>query len=163
MYLAINKHNRNEYHSFTWDENDNLLINWIAVNPNDWNIIEVFESKTPINQNNMTLEKTLETITNSPSSIFTKEDVLKMFNSLELPASEPHFTQAMADVIMDKITDVLDNIDSDSVIDFGSAEFGICQGNEVYLESCCASLDGVKGDLKRAINDLVEDEPTQTA
>ena len=45
MYLAINKHNRNEYHSFVWDEENNLIINWVKVNPNDWDIIEVFEKQ----------------------------------------------------------------------------------------------------------------------
>lgn len=45
MYLAINKHNRNEYHSFVWDEDNNLIINWVKVNPNDWDIIEVSENQ----------------------------------------------------------------------------------------------------------------------
>jgi hypothetical protein len=44
MYLAINKHNSNEYHSFVWNEYGELIINWVKVNPNDWIIIEVFEN-----------------------------------------------------------------------------------------------------------------------
>ena len=43
MYLAINKHNKNEYHSFVWDEDGSLIINWVKVNPADWDIIEVAE------------------------------------------------------------------------------------------------------------------------
>ena len=109
----------------------------------------------------MTLLQTIESIKNSPSSIFTREDVLKLFNGLELQSSEPRFTQEMADVIIEKISDVLENTDSDSVIDFDSAEFRIDYGKEISLDVCCASLEGVKSDLKDAINDLVEDEPVQ--
>jgi len=45
MYIAINKHNTNDYHSFTWTEDDKLIINEHEVNPNDWDIVEVEEAK----------------------------------------------------------------------------------------------------------------------
>ena len=41
MYLAINKKDPNEYHSFTWTENDELIINGYAVDPMDWEIVWV--------------------------------------------------------------------------------------------------------------------------
>jgi len=47
MYLAINKHNPNEYHSFTYSEEGELIINWLKVKADDWRIIEVFEDQGP--------------------------------------------------------------------------------------------------------------------
>ena len=41
MYLAINKNNPNECHSFTWTQDDRLIINNIEVNIDEWDIIWV--------------------------------------------------------------------------------------------------------------------------
>ena len=43
MYLAVNKQNPNEVHSFTWTECDELIINNQVVNPTDWDIVEFEE------------------------------------------------------------------------------------------------------------------------
>ncbi len=40
MYIAINKSNPNERHSFTWTADDKLIINGHEVSPNDWDIVE---------------------------------------------------------------------------------------------------------------------------
>ena len=41
MYIAINKSNPNEYHSFTWTQDDKLIINGQEVDVNDWDIVGV--------------------------------------------------------------------------------------------------------------------------
>jgi hypothetical protein len=41
MYLAINKQNNQDAHSFTWTCDDKLIINDNEVNPKDWEIVEV--------------------------------------------------------------------------------------------------------------------------
>ena len=41
MYLAVNKHNTQEIHSFHWTPENKLIICGLAVNPNDWEIIEM--------------------------------------------------------------------------------------------------------------------------
>jgi len=41
MYLAINKQDNQDVHSFTWTYDDKLIINDNEVNPNDWKIVEV--------------------------------------------------------------------------------------------------------------------------
>jgi hypothetical protein len=43
MYLAFNKHNPQEVHSFHWTPENKLIICGLAVNPKDWDIIEVVE------------------------------------------------------------------------------------------------------------------------
>ena len=45
MYLAISKSNPREYHSFTWTQDDQLIINGANVNVNDWDIIWVEQTK----------------------------------------------------------------------------------------------------------------------
>lgn len=41
MYLAINKKDPNDYHSFSWTEDDRLIINGNEVDPNEWEIVWV--------------------------------------------------------------------------------------------------------------------------
>lgn len=41
MYIAVNKKNRNEVHSYEWTPNDELVINGVIVDENDWDIVEV--------------------------------------------------------------------------------------------------------------------------
>ena len=41
MYLAINKSNPHEYHSFTWTQDGRLMINDKEVNAGEWDIMWV--------------------------------------------------------------------------------------------------------------------------
>ena len=41
MYIAINKANHLEFHSFEWTEDDKLIVNGEEVNPEEWDIVEV--------------------------------------------------------------------------------------------------------------------------
>ncbi len=41
MYIAINKTNPNDFHSFHWTQDDKLIINDHQVDPDGWDIIEV--------------------------------------------------------------------------------------------------------------------------
>lgn len=41
MYLAINKHNTNEVHSFEWTPDNKLIICNNEAKPSDWDIVEV--------------------------------------------------------------------------------------------------------------------------
>lgn len=41
MFIAINKNNPHEYHSFSWTQDDRLIINNAEVNVRDWDIIYV--------------------------------------------------------------------------------------------------------------------------
>ena len=45
MYIAINKKDPTDFHSFTWSETDKLIINGNEVDPKDWDIVEVIEVK----------------------------------------------------------------------------------------------------------------------
>jgi hypothetical protein len=41
MYLAINKQDNQNVHSFTWTCDDKLIINNVEVNPDSWDIVEM--------------------------------------------------------------------------------------------------------------------------
>ena len=43
MYLAVNKSNTNEFHSFEWTQDDALVICGAYVNADDWEIVYVEE------------------------------------------------------------------------------------------------------------------------
>ena len=45
MYVAINKITKDKK-EFTWTPGDNLIIDGVEVNPNEWDIIEEVKEKT---------------------------------------------------------------------------------------------------------------------
>lgn len=49
MYLAVNKKDNNDVHSFEWSSNDELIVNNMVVDESDWIIVE-FEEVKPVNQ-----------------------------------------------------------------------------------------------------------------
>ena len=62
MYLAINKMDVWDYHSFEWNAANKLVINGEEVNPNDWEIIEVEPTEhthSPKKQIDMQISKDL--------------------------------------------------------------------------------------------------------
>jgi len=74
MYIAINKSNPNEHHSFTWTADDKLIINGHEANPNDWDIVEIqginyyidIDGKDRSQERENTFTPTLEDIQNDP-------------------------------------------------------------------------------------------------
>jgi hypothetical protein len=118
MYIAINKSNHLEFHSFEWNENNELIVNGKQVSIEDWDIIEVFPSQQ---------QQVLLTVNEKGLALI--EDV----NNFYSHAAELGVT----------IDD--DNYDYDSLLSIGSclsyivSEGGIFQ-NE-FLEKVGADLD----------------------
>jgi len=44
MYIAINKADKTQFHSFQWTKNDELIICGNAVDKKDWEIVEVLQT-----------------------------------------------------------------------------------------------------------------------
>jgi len=74
-----------------------------------------------------TKEQAIQAIKGSISSIFSKEDVIAIINSIEEPKNLPFNSGDLAQDITDKLR-------TDRVVDFDSAEFDL-NGKEIRLES----------------------------
>ena len=79
---------------------------------------------------NMNKSKLIDVVNNSASSIFTKEDVLKLLKQL----SEGDYTAEDLENIREELKSEFDSLDADDIVDYDSAEFNIHE-NVVSLEN----------------------------
>lgn len=84
-------------------------------------------------------------------TIFTKEDVLLVLNSIETEVFIPD--EEKIQELKSELLNAIQRMDSDKAIDYDSAEFGIQSGNEIILED--ASLDF--NNIEDVINETVDD------
>lgn len=64
MYVAVNKQDEKQVHSFTWTPQDDLIICGCKVNPSDWEIVQMFAEETK------PVEKVKETKLNQLVNVF---------------------------------------------------------------------------------------------
>jgi hypothetical protein len=93
----------------------------------------------------MKKENVLEVVQNSVSSIFTKDDVLKLIESIE----QEQQTNQVYDLIK-KLQDLQENISykfqnlcSDEVVDYDSVEFSIGYNNRIEVEDVSLNVDNL--------------------
>lgn len=112
-------------------------------------------------------------VTASPSSIFSKDDVLALLASIEVSAGKPElseeFKAKLCTFVADTINDAVFNLASDDVVKFESAEFEL-YGNEISLSSVEMDYRTLSSEMRHGVvekmNDFffeVEDEVKEVA
>jgi len=100
-----------------------------------------------------TVNQTIELVNNSPASLFSKEDVVKLLTALEVTAAVP--TSEMIDKLMDLVEDNLRNVDSEDMVDKSTAEFSL-DGNQIELDSVEVDSSYIVDEVQSAINHWYE-------
>jgi hypothetical protein len=105
-----------------------------------------------------TIEQTVAAVKNAPSSIFTKDDVLNLFNNLE-PATggvlSPILIDQLIEVVVAQVKSNAENLETDDVCDTDSAEFDL-NGNEISLSSIDVNTRGIADAVVESIGDEIE-------
>jgi hypothetical protein len=96
------------------------------------------------------VENTIELVKNSPASLFTKEDVIKLLNDVsDVPASDedkdkPTITEDQMNELIDAVNFELGmGLDSDDIVDYGSAKFEL-NGDTISLSSIDVDTSNVE-------------------
>ena len=101
------------------------------------------------------IQQAVASVRNAPSSIFTKEDVVKLLESIKVEEERVGLTTAqieqLCESILDQIKGNVSDIGSDAV-DTDSAEFEL-NGNEISLY--CVDLD-TREIANQAVNGIAE-------
>jgi hypothetical protein len=106
----------------------------------------------------MKKEFALQLVENSASSIFTREDVIKLINSVEGGGRV---------ISVYDIQRAIDNVvnsferDTEDIVDYTSVEFNISYDNRIEVESVGLNLDFIREALENTFMDfgeLVEEE-----
>jgi len=100
-----------------------------------------------------TVNQTIELVNNSPASLFSKDDVVKLLTALEVTAAVP--TSEMIDKLMDLVEDNLRNVDSEDMVDKSTAEFSL-DGNKIELDSVEVDSSYIVDEVQSAINHWYE-------
>ena len=99
----------------------------------------------------------LNSVESSVSSIFSKEDVINLINSIEEGSSSKVTKLDIARAI-DRTVNWLENERSSNIVDFDSAEFCMQYGNKVELEDIRVDFDFIREALENNFEDLGEEE-----
>lgn len=101
----------------------------------------------------MNLKELKQTIQDSPSSIFTKEDVLNLLNKV----NKSHFTQTLADEMRYEINNQLKTLNEDEIVDFDSANFDL-DDNKIILQGIEVDLSKIESIIETVLDDNVTEE-----
>lgn len=104
----------------------------------------------------------ISSIQNSVSSIFSKEDVINLINSIEESSSKKISTYDIGRAI-DKTIDWIENNERD-ILDLDSAEFEIQYNNQLECTNVPMNVDCIREALENNFMDFAqeEDEDEQT-
>lgn len=100
-----------------------------------------------------TVSQTIDVVKNSPSSIFTKDDVLNLLGSIS--NGNGTMTKDMVDDLMRYISDSIHNVDSDDIFDKSTAEFSL-DGNQIELDSIDVDAAYIVDEVEHSVNHWYE-------
>ena len=100
----------------------------------------------------MTLQDAKNKLENNFGSIYSKQDVLELLNTLEFPKAEITITVDDLEELKNKISKSINNIDVSDIVDFNSAEFSIGYNNQLTLED----IEIDNSYIETAINDQLD-------
>ena len=104
----------------------------------------------------ITKENVIIAVQNSVSSIFSKEDVINLINSIEEGSSRKITTEDI-EIAIDKVISWADNNESD-VVDFDSVEFELSYNNRIEVTNVPIQLENLREALENNFMDFGEDE-----
>ena len=101
----------------------------------------------------MTLENAITTVDKCISSVFTKQDVMDILQSLELKSNLTK--KDLVDFISDYVEKQVNELNCEDIIDHRSVEFSL-QGNEICLDNVEIDTDDLRLNILGEIDDSVD-------
>ena len=103
----------------------------------------------------MNASTAIDLVSNSVSSIFTKEDVLKILHQIRLAPVEPQgkvVTQNDMEDFIDYLEGRMSCTNAEDIVDFDSAEFSL-DDNQIVLYDIKTNIDSIVDDLSSAVKE----------
>jgi len=103
-----------------------------------------------------TIIESIELVKTSASSIFTKEDVIKILESISIESvSEECISEELSEKILELVRYKIEHLEYDEVVELGSAEFSL-NGNEINLDSIEVLTDTIYEAIESEISSFVK-------
>jgi hypothetical protein len=101
----------------------------------------------------VSIEQTITNVNECMSSVFTKQDVLQLLANLEAKNID---VKKLAEVIEDHIMNTIQNVSSDEIVDYESAEFEL-SGNEIRLNDIMLNESGIRDNVTYDLTQIITD------
>jgi hypothetical protein len=99
----------------------------------------------------MTKEQVISKVNESAGSLFTKEDVIKLIESIE------GTTAIDFEELTNRLEAIVDDADNDGIeVNSRRCEFSICNGNEIEIDSVHFETEDWKSSINHEIRQLIE-------
>jgi len=99
----------------------------------------------------MTKEQVISKVNESAGSLFTKEDVIRLIESIE------GTTKIDFEELANRLESIVDDADNDGIeVNSRRCEFNICNGNEIEIDSVHFETEDWKSSINHEIRQLIE-------
>jgi uncharacterized protein (UPF0335 family) len=109
------------------------------------------------------IQQAVASVENAFPSIYTKDDVVKLLNSIEIETPKSGFkvTKEQIEELVENIESRLErnanNLSTEDVVDMSSAEFSIGYGNCIELDSIDINSSDITSEMMSGVQDVIED------
>lgn len=80
------------------------------------------------------IQEQIDKISQECSSIYSKEDVIKILTTLKDTSNQDSFTEEFLTKVAVAFKEKLESMDSGDLVDYSTANFGIESYNEIYID-----------------------------
>jgi hypothetical protein len=109
----------------------------------------------------MTKQQAIEMVKNSFPTIFAKEDVIKLIESIQETESDNQNTnKVVCNVLEDlksKIKKSVRNLDSSDMVDYDSIELSINYCREISVDGICVNIDTITDSIDETIDEAIKE------
>lgn len=106
------------------------------------------------------IQEAVASVQNAFPSIYTKDDVIKLLESIEI-TSAPGFSQETIEKLIDAVTTAttkhISRMDTQDMVDNDSAEFSIGYNNRIELDSVDVDTSAISDEVETAIDDAIKE------
>ena len=129
--------------------------------------------KQIIEQISSELKGSQEFVNNSFPSVYTKQDVIHLLDEFadtittyvfenakdEKPSNRinPEVLKELESALIESINNKIERLDSNELVDFGSASFEISYNNQLELESIDSSIENITNEVEEAVSEILHD------
>lgn len=101
------------------------------------------------------IQQAISAVESAYPSLFTKEDVIKLLNQIDLGDEEP---KAKNSIDIDELTDavefLIDNFDSSDLVSYDDIELSINYDHRVEIDNISVDLDDLKTEVTNTIQEF---------
>ena len=105
------------------------------------------------------IQQAVASVQNAFPSIYTKDDVIKLLESIEIQQSSGKLSneqiEELTQSIQEKVSRAIRNFDTGDIVDNSTAEFSIGYSNILELDSVDVDLDNLNDEIESTIESTV--------